>query len=162
VAVGLAETSIGIGLFSTIVAAGLIEQVNTAAYTQGTILYVNALGLLTSTEPTNGFSQPIAFVLRSHSNNGALQVLAAYPKQSADDVRYSNTVSGLDSTNVQDAIDEITALALGVDLSGKVDKIGTDDIRITDATKGLILTDSNNVSWRITMETDGAIRTTVV
>lgn len=159
VAVGVAQDNISVGSFGMIVAAGLLEQVDTSAYPNGSILYaIN--GSLSATEPSTGFSQPIAFVLRSHANNGALQILAAYPKQSADDVRFDNTTSGLVANHVQAAIDEVVASALGIDLSGKVDKIGVDDVRITNPLHGLILTDANGVAWRFTVDTDGAIRST--
>ena len=81
-----------------IVSVGILEGVDTENYAEGIMLYVNG-GVLTDTEPTTGFSQPIAVVLRDHITDGVLQVLAAYPKQDADDVRYDGT------TSVKTAID---------------------------------------------------------
>ena len=94
VAIGIVEdATIANGSFGQVVAAGVIEGVNTSGYTAGAILFVDGAGALTATEPTSGYSQPIAFVLRNHATVGAIQVLAAYPKQSADDVRYTAGVS---------------------------------------------------------------------
>lgn len=50
--------------------------------------------------------------------------------------------------------------ALPVDVSGKADKIGTDDIEITDSAKGVILKSGNGTRWRLTMNNDGALQTT--
>lgn len=45
-------------------------------------------------------------------------------------------------------------------LAGKADKVGADDIEITDATKGVILRDSNGVRYRLTVTTNGALKIT--
>ena len=98
VASGIAYEDITTGSFGLIVTAGILENVDTSNFDEGDILYVNGNGDLTETEPTTGFSQPIAYVLRSNANTGALQILATYPKQDAEDVRYSS------STSVKDEI----------------------------------------------------------
>ena len=95
VAIGIAEESIANGEFGLMTVAGILEGLDTSGYTAGQILYVNGSGALTATEPLTGFAQPIAFVL-SAKNNGAIQVLAAYPKQSAADVRYDETATVAD------------------------------------------------------------------
>ena len=92
VAIGIAEENIAVGEFGLMTVAGILEGFDTSSYTAGQILYVNGAGALTAEEPVTGFSQPIAFVL-SAKNNGAIQVLAAYPKQSAADVRYDATMT---------------------------------------------------------------------
>ena len=107
IAIGIAEDDIAIGGFGNIIATGVFEGLDTSIYTEGTILYVNGAGTLTATEPTTGFAQPCAFVLRSHASNGAIRCNFSYPKQPADDVRYDNTTSGLTATDVQSAIDEL-------------------------------------------------------
>ena len=38
----------------------------------------------------------------------------------------------------------------------------TEDIEITDNTKGVIMKDANNVRWRVTMETDGSLKRTAL
>ena len=96
VSIGLAEDAIPNGSFGTVVSSGLLTKVDTSTYSEGAILYVDGTGTLTATEPITGYSQPIAFVLRSHANNGAIQVLAAYPRQDASDVRYTATSSVAD------------------------------------------------------------------
>lgn len=122
VAIGLVEEAILNGEFGQVVASGIIEGLNLSAYSAGAILYVDGTGSLTATEPTTGYSQPIAVVLRNHAVNGALQVLAAYPKQSADDVRYSGSTSVY--TALSNHIDNIsnphsvTAAQVGADATG--------------------------------------------
>jgi len=92
-----------------IIISGVMEGVDTSAFTEGNVLYVNSTGKLTETEPTTGFMQPIAFVLRSHASSGVIQILADYPKQDATDVRYTGTLL---STNVKEALNELHALIL--------------------------------------------------
>lgn len=46
------------------------------------------------------------------------------------------------------------------ELSGKADKVGSADLEITDATKGLIIKSPNGTRWRLTVGDDGALTTT--
>lgn len=101
VSVGITVEPITIGNFGNIISNGIIENVDTGIHPEGTILYVSTGGALTATEPTTGFSQPIAYVLRQHAINGAIMVNATYPKQDATDVRYSATET------VADVIDDL-------------------------------------------------------
>ena len=47
-------------------------------------------------------------------------------------------------------------------LALKADKIGTSDIEITDATKGVILKSANGTRYRITVDNDGSLITTAI
>jgi len=99
VSIGIAHDDISNGQFGLIVSNGVVGNLDTSGYTAGQILYLNSSGGLTSTEPTVGMSQPIAFVLKANANNGAIMVNASYPKQDVDDIRYDAT------TTVKQAID---------------------------------------------------------
>ena len=90
IAHGFAYAEISDGATGTVVTSGKAPM-NTESYTEGEILYVNG-GQLTNVEPTEGYSQPMAVVLKD-SVDGMIQVLASYPKQDADDVRYAIGVS---------------------------------------------------------------------
>ena len=104
VTIGLAEEDIPQGSFGKIITAGILDHLDTRDFNQGEILYVDGLGQLTGVEPTGGYSQPIAICLKSQQNNGALQVLASYPKQPSTDVRNDSNVSGL---NVTEALNNL-------------------------------------------------------
>ena len=104
VTIGLAEEDISQGSFGNIITAGVLDHVDTRDFNEGEILYVDGLGQLTGVEPTSGYSQPIAICLKSQQNNGALQVLASYPKQPSTDVRNDSTVSGLNVTEALEAL----------------------------------------------------------
>ena len=114
-AIGLvSEGSILNGTLGIITSTGVITGVDTdaisdaAGLTENSIAYVNGDGLLSMTQPTTGFMQPIAFVIKEGpgTNTGILQVLAAYPKQDASDVR--NTPAGnITATTIQAAINEL-------------------------------------------------------
>ena len=110
VTIGLAEDDISQGSFGNIITAGVLDHVNTTDFNEGEILYVDGLGQLTGVEPTSGYSQPIAICLKSQQNNGALQVLASYPKQPSTDVRNDSTVSGL---NVTEALNNLSSSLTG-------------------------------------------------
>jgi len=47
-------------------------------------------------------------------------------------------------------------------ITGAAQKVGSDDIEITDATKGIILKSSNNNRYRLTIDNDGIPTTTVL
>ena len=105
IAIGIADDTTVNGEFSMLTMAGVMDNVDTSAYAEGVILYVNGAGVLSAVEPAlPAISQPIAYVLRSHAITGALQVLASYPKQTATDVRYSGLLA---ATNVSSALDEL-------------------------------------------------------
>jgi hypothetical protein len=106
VAIGILNDDILADEFGMMISTGIIDGLDTSTYTNGTILYTDATGGLTDVEPTTGFSQPIAYVLKSNENIGVLQVLAAYPKQDADDVRVEANGS-LSAGTVQSAIESI-------------------------------------------------------
>jgi len=110
VSIGLAEEDISQGSFGNIITAGILDHVDTRDYNEGEILYVNGEGLLTGVEPLSGFAQPIAFCLKSQQNNGALQVLADYPKQPSSDVRNDSDVSGV---NVTEALNNLSSSLTG-------------------------------------------------
>ena len=110
VSIGLAEEDISQGSFGNIITAGVLDHVDTTDFNEGEILYVNGQGLLTGVEPTSGFAQPIALCLKSQQNNGALQVLADYPKQPSTDVRNDSNVSG---ANVTEALNNLSSSLTG-------------------------------------------------
>lgn len=116
IAIGIVLETLANGEFGLMVMSGTIDGIDTTTFPkgagvaqQGDILYVNGNGQLTGDEPTTGFEQPIAYVLRSHAVNGALQVLAYYPLQDAEDVRI-DPISGMTSANVQTALAELNTL----------------------------------------------------
>jgi len=102
--IGLAGEDIANGGSGFIVQDGSIINFDTSAYAEGTALYVNGTGTLTATEPTVGLRQPVAFVLKSNANTGALMVNVSYPKQDADDVRYDATNSVKDILDLKVAL----------------------------------------------------------
>jgi len=91
VSIGLASETILSGNDFTIITNGFLKGLDTTAYTDGQILYLNGVGQLTHTEPTTGLAQPIAFCVKSAGGlNGSLMVNASYPKQDAADVRFNS------------------------------------------------------------------------
>ena len=109
ISIGLAQGDMALNELGLVATSGVLEDVDTSAFTEGAILYVNGSGDLQETEPTSGFSQPIALCLRSNQNNGVLDILADYPKQPASDVRNDSTVTG---ATVKDALNSLETCLL--------------------------------------------------
>jgi len=80
VAIGVAHDTLTNGSFGAIVNTGVLRNINTSTYTEGTILYPAVGGGLTPVKPTSGYYQAIAFVLRSNTNNGTLLIEASEPQ----------------------------------------------------------------------------------
>ena len=93
---------------------GIVQDVNTAAYSVGTILYANGSGGFTSTKPTSGNYQPVAFVLRSNANNGVYYVEFSTPRIVE---RSDNTAS---TVVLRDASGNFSAGTITANLTGTV------------------------------------------
>ena len=106
IAIGLIETILLNNENGEVTVSGIQEGINTIAFAEGEILFVNGAGALTNVRPVTGFMQPVAFVLYSHGTQGIIQVLVAHPLQDADDIRYSGTLT---ATDVRAALDELDA-----------------------------------------------------
>lgn len=94
---------------------GKIRHINTSMWNDGDVLYCSptVAGQLTNVQPsTPAYVIPTAFVIKS-ATNGTIAVRVP-TLHGANEVNYSNTVSLLTASNVQDAVDELA--------SEKVDK----------------------------------------
>ena len=73
-------------------------------------------------------------------------------RDSAKNLIYSGDIATV--FNVKDAIDELNSI--------KTSKVGTEDIEITDTTKGIILKSPNGKRWRITIDNLGILTSTEI
>jgi len=73
---GLAAADIPDGGDGEAVDIGKIRQLNTSAWSEGDVLWISndTVGALTNVKPDNGLLMPVAFVVTSHPNNGAVMV----------------------------------------------------------------------------------------
>lgn len=99
----VAYTDITTGQYGGAVVVGLVEQIDTSAFSVGDRLYLDSIGALTKVRPTTGIVQPVATVLRSQLNNGAIDVNCLHVEQNASDVQFDPTIE-IDADDVQDAI----------------------------------------------------------
>lgn len=115
--IGLAHETMATDAFGTVVTNGILTGIDTSAYTNGQVLYVDGTGILTATEPTTGTLQPIAMVTYSHATEGRVMIVVGYPKQKSDDIRVTSTggvvTAGLLQTALQ-AIDDLKVTKGGV------------------------------------------------
>ena len=80
VAFGIINQTIANGATGYLTNTGIIADVATNAFAVGDILYPNTSGGLTTTKPTSGNYQIVAYVLRSNANNGVLYVEFSGPR----------------------------------------------------------------------------------
>ncbi len=98
VAFGIVEADIANGALGYVINTGLIEDVNTVAFAIGNILYPNTSGGLTTTKPTSGNYQAVAFVLRAHASNGVLYVEFSAPRITETSTNTASTVVQRDAS----------------------------------------------------------------
>ncbi len=79
IAVGVVYSNISNGNVGPIINTGILEGIDTSTFPIGTILYPNTSGGFTSTKPTTGDYQALAFVVRSHASNGTILIEASEP-----------------------------------------------------------------------------------
>lgn len=94
IAFGVIVESLTNNTNGTVVNTGVIEGVDTSAFTLGDKLYSDGAGGFTATKPTSGDYQTCGFVLRSHANNGRLFVEFTDPKEQIVALTGDNTWSG--------------------------------------------------------------------
>lgn len=80
IAVGVVYSALANGELGSIINTGLLEGIDTSAFAIGTTLYPNTTGGFTSTKPTSGRYQALAFVVRSSANNGTILIEASEPQ----------------------------------------------------------------------------------
>jgi hypothetical protein len=114
VAFGLVTGTIASGSTGYVANMGLVTDVATNAFSIGNTLYPNTSGGLTSTKPTSGTYQPVAYVLRSDLTNGVLYVEFSSPRIVE---RSDNTVSTL---VLRDASGNFAAGTITANLTGNI------------------------------------------
>lgn len=144
VAVGVVEEAIAVGTFGAVTNTGIVEGLNTSAWTFGTILYSNGTGGFTSTKPTNGSYQACAIVLRSNSNTGALLVEFTEPVAIASTtqsgyVQLNNTLTSTSTTQALTAA-QGKVLQDGKATVGQTMYIGTSAVAINRTSGSITLT----------------------
>lgn len=92
IAFGMTDSVINIGDLGTLVNTGFVEGLNTNSFAPGTILYPNTSGGVTSTKPSSGQYQAVAFVLRQNLNNGVVYVEFTNPQYVEVSTNTSNTL----------------------------------------------------------------------
>jgi hypothetical protein len=132
IAVGVIYSALANGAFGSIINTGLLEGINTSAFAIGTTLYPNTTGGFTSTKPTTGRYQALAFVVRSHANLGTILIEASEPQptslsQFTNDSGYTTNTGTVTSVGGTGTVNGITltgtvtasgSLTLGGTLSG--------------------------------------------
>lgn len=74
--IGISHDTLTTGEFGLAVSNGLLKNVNTIAYSEGTILYGNNAGGFSDTPSsiTNAYNQQLAYIVRSHAVNGEIMI----------------------------------------------------------------------------------------
>ena len=106
IAVGVIYSALTSGAFGSIINTGLLEGIDTSTFAIGTTLYPNTSGGFTSTKPTTGRYQALAFVVRSHANQGTILIEASEPQATSlsQFTNDSGYITGITSSNVTTAL----------------------------------------------------------
>jgi hypothetical protein len=73
-ALGVTSDVISQASYGLITYSGVLEGIDTSAWAEGTILYVGDKGTYTSIQPVSGYAQPLLYVIKQSSVNGAVFV----------------------------------------------------------------------------------------
>ena len=125
--IGLATHNILDGEDGYVTGRGLVRGVNTAAYSVGDVLYGDPTtpGAFTNDAPDSPNTQVILGVVTVSDASGTVYVQLHNPQISSQ-VSYDNAASGLISTNVKGAIDELQATKASLDsLSSNIQLLPT-------------------------------------
>ena len=106
IAVGVIYSALANGAYGSIINTGLLENIDTSAFAICTTLYPNTTGGFTSTKPTSGRYQALAFVVRSHANHGTILIEASEPRATSlsQFTNDSGYLTGITSGNVTTAL----------------------------------------------------------
>lgn len=107
VIVGVCEDGLLDGEQGEIMVSGILAGVDTMAYAEADTLYYQG-GAITNSPDTKLHSQIIGFVI-SRDPLGKILITSKGENVIARNVSYDNSDGNLDSTNVQDALDEVGA-----------------------------------------------------
>lgn len=126
IAVGVIYSPLASGEFGSIINTGLLEGIDTSAFAIGTTLYPNTTGGFTSTKPTTGRYQALAFVVRSHANQGTILIEASEPQPTSlsQFTNDSGYITGINSGNVTTALGYTPANKAGDTFTGGVYSTG--------------------------------------
>ena len=148
VAFGICETAIANGSLGYVINTGVLSDVNTAAFTLGDILYPNTSGGLTTTKPTSGSYQPVAYVLRANTNNGVLYVEFSAPRIVEASANTASTIVRRDASGNFSAgtvtvtqLDATTVNTTTLDLTN----LEVTNIKAKDGTAAATIADSTGV-----------------
>ena len=145
-AVMTAATSSGTMGYAT--NTGILQDIATNSFSVGDILYPNTSGGFTSTKPTSGNYQPVAFVLRSNLNNGVIYVEFSAPRIVEASTNTASTIVRRDSngdfsagTITATAVNATTLDLTNLEVTNIKAKDGTQAIAIADSTGKLTISD---------------------
>ena len=101
-AIGILHENLSTGDFGMAVSNGLFKGIDTSSFNEGTILYADNAGGLTSnvTISNENYNQPLAYVVRSHATNGEIMINIGKGHEQAELVSVSdNTPRGYTPTD---------------------------------------------------------------
>lgn len=108
--IGLCEDGILDGETGEIMAIGILDGLDTSAFSEGALVYSD-LGTLTTIQPTGYNKNFVGFVLNVSATAGKILVTQDDPRVDAIEIFFSGTGSNIVATNVEDALIELDAEA---------------------------------------------------
>lgn len=153
VAIGIAHSDLLNNAVGLVINTGVLnDHIDTSGFSEGTILYPNTTGGLTSVKPTSGQYQACAVVTRSHATQGTLLIEFTDPKKYASTTQ-AGYVQLVDNLTTNDNTKALTA-SQGFALKALVDRIDTAIVLmgVWDASVGTFPTSANaGESWIVSV-----------
>jgi phage-related tail fiber protein len=151
VAVGVVYSALANGAFGAAINTGTLEGIDTSAFAAGAILYPNTSGGFTSTKPTTGSIQSLAYVLRSHANQGTILIEATSPNAVAS-IKSFGVNNQVLISNQTDSPDWSSLKTLnGASLLGNTDITTVTSVGGAGTVNGITLTGSVTSSGNLTL-----------
>jgi hypothetical protein len=130
IAIGVVYQAIADGDYGSIINTGALEGINTSAFAIGTVLYPNTSGGFTTTKPTTGRYQALAYVVRSGNNNGTILIEASEPQPTSlsQFTNDSGYITGITSGNVTTALGYTPVNRAGDTMTGQLSITGMGNV----------------------------------
>jgi len=150
IAIGMVSESILAGALGGVELQGIIDAIDTSAFTENEVLFPDTVGGLTNVSPA-GIKQPVAICIRSHSTQGALLVNFQAPYETAKQTDFNSIGRIYTSGNdVQIALEQVDAEL--VSNAGRLDAIEAGATLVGDS-----VTLTGDVAGTTTVAADGSI-----
>lgn len=160
---GFAAESIANGASGFVISEGVLTNVSTSGFADGTMLWLGTNGNYVGTRPTQPAHNVFLGVIVKGNSGGAGSIFVKVQNGQELDELHDVLIT---SPSAGQALVRNTGNTLWINKTltasdvGAIPAVGANDIEITDSTKGVILHSPDTSRWRITIDNDGVLTST--